>query len=329
MNRVHSSEEAPRSFTMAPCVVVERLEGKQRCCRAAAKPENDQGDCSRRNERSMKKRPNPATAHTQSRQRSAQTTSHSSALVRGRSTQFIANPCPWWQRPCPETRSHFCQFPNTSVSQGPAGWGRIQHVSQDMRLSRVYKANGLQRWRLGAFWLVHGGWLVPRLGTGQKCLKDTRYARHLEYIRWASKRQGTTWTTAQFNFTVGVRGSAIQTFWEYRLTKLWVNNAKTRDVIRWQAIRKTLELSGVILWQFHVATHTSPEWAPQPLSNIYMYVYIYIYIYIYTHIHTYTYICIYMYIYIYVSYVWCIRMVISKAPVECTHLHALQPRTPD
>jgi len=35
MNRVHSSEEAPCSFTMAPCVVVERLEGKQRCSRAA------------------------------------------------------------------------------------------------------------------------------------------------------------------------------------------------------------------------------------------------------------------------------------------------------
>jgi len=34
MNRVHSSEEAPRSFTMAPCVVVERLEGKQRWSRA-------------------------------------------------------------------------------------------------------------------------------------------------------------------------------------------------------------------------------------------------------------------------------------------------------
>ena len=30
-DRVHSSEEAPRSFTMAPCVFVERLEGKQRC----------------------------------------------------------------------------------------------------------------------------------------------------------------------------------------------------------------------------------------------------------------------------------------------------------
>jgi len=28
MNRVHSSGEAPHSFTMAPCVILERLEGK-------------------------------------------------------------------------------------------------------------------------------------------------------------------------------------------------------------------------------------------------------------------------------------------------------------
>ena len=35
MNRVHTSEGALRSFTMAPCVVVERLEEKQRCTRAA------------------------------------------------------------------------------------------------------------------------------------------------------------------------------------------------------------------------------------------------------------------------------------------------------
>jgi len=97
--------------------------------------------------------------------------------------------------------------------------------------------------------------------------KDTIYARHLEYIRWVSKRQGTTWTTAQYNFTVGVRGSAIEAAWEDRLTRLGVNNAKTRDVIRRQAIRKTLELSDVILQQFHVATHTSPEWAFQALSN--------------------------------------------------------------
>ena len=37
MNRVHSSGEAPRSFTKAPCVIVERLEGKQRCNRAVKK----------------------------------------------------------------------------------------------------------------------------------------------------------------------------------------------------------------------------------------------------------------------------------------------------
>jgi len=97
--------------------------------------------------------------------------------------------------------------------------------------------------------------------------KDTRYARHLEYISWTSRRQGTTWTTAQYNFTVGVRGSAIEAAWEDRLTKLGVNSAKTRDVIRRQAIRKTPQLSDVILRQFHVATHTSPKWALQALST--------------------------------------------------------------
>jgi len=35
MNRVHSSEEVAHSFTMAPCVVVERLEGEKLCSRAA------------------------------------------------------------------------------------------------------------------------------------------------------------------------------------------------------------------------------------------------------------------------------------------------------
>jgi len=81
MNRVNSSKEAPRSFTMAPCVVVERLEGKQRCTEPQyastqeSKPENDQGDCSRRNERSMKKRQTLHQPIMQSRQRGAQTTS--------------------------------------------------------------------------------------------------------------------------------------------------------------------------------------------------------------------------------------------------------------
>ena len=66
---------------------------------------------------------------------------------------------------------------------------------------------------------------------------------------------------------MGVGGSTIEAAWEDRLTKLGVNNSKTCDVIRRQAIRKTLELSNVILRQFHVAMHTSPEWALQALSN--------------------------------------------------------------
>ena len=74
-----------------------------------------------------------------------------------------------------------------------------------------------------------------------------------------SKRQGTTWTTAQYNFTVGVRGSAIEAAWEDRLTRLRVNNAKTHEVIRRQAIRKTLELSDVVLRHFHVATQRAPN----------------------------------------------------------------------
>jgi len=136
-----------------------------------------------------------------------------------------------------------------------------------MCLSRVHKANGLQRWSLGATRLLHRADWSLDWAQVKDLENDTRYACHLDYIKWASRRQGTTWTTAQYNFTVGVRGSAIETAWEDRLTKLGVNNAKTRDVIRRQAIRKTLELSDVILRKFHVATRTSPEWALQALSN--------------------------------------------------------------
>jgi capsid protein len=66
---------------------------------------------------------------------------------------------------------------------------------------------------------------------------------------------------------MGVLGSTIEAAWQDWLTKLGVNNAKTRDVIRQQAVKKTLELSDVILRQFHVATHTSPEWALHALSH--------------------------------------------------------------
>jgi len=115
-------------------------------------------------------------------------------------------------------------------------------------------------WYMGADWSLD--WAQDK-----DLEKDTRYVLHLEYIRWASRRQGTTWTAAQYNFIVGVRGSTIETAREDRLTKLGVNNAKTRDVTRRQAICKMLELSDIFLRQFHVALHTSPEWALQALSN--------------------------------------------------------------
>jgi len=81
MNTVHSSEEAPRSFTMTPCVVVEKLEGKQWCSRGFSKR-------ARRNpsprmikvtvhekRRVNEEQPTPASSTSRkSRQRGAQTT---------------------------------------------------------------------------------------------------------------------------------------------------------------------------------------------------------------------------------------------------------------
>jgi len=97
--------------------------------------------------------------------------------------------------------------------------------------------------------------------------KNTRYVRHLEFIWWLSKRLGVKWTAVQYNFTVGIRGSAIESAWEHRLTKLGIDKKESRVAIRKQAIRKTLELSDVMLRQFHVAIHTSPEWAQLALAD--------------------------------------------------------------
>jgi len=53
--------------------------------------------------------------------------------------------------------------------------------------------------------------------------KNARYARHLEFIFWLSRRKGDKWTTAQYNFTVSIKGSAIEEAWEDRLTRLGVD----------------------------------------------------------------------------------------------------------
>jgi len=52
----------------------------------------------------------PATAHHTISTAQRPDNICSSALVRGRSTQFMASPCRWPQRPSPETRLHFRHF---------------------------------------------------------------------------------------------------------------------------------------------------------------------------------------------------------------------------
>jgi len=91
-NRVHHSEEVPHSFTMAPCVVVKRLEGKQRCSRAAVGEHAgiQAREWSRwlftKKRKVNEKRPNPATAHHTITTARRPDNIRSSALVRGRST---------------------------------------------------------------------------------------------------------------------------------------------------------------------------------------------------------------------------------------------------
>jgi len=60
-------------------------------------------------------RPNPATAHHTITTARRPDNIRSSALVRGWSTQFMANPCRWPQRPSPETRLHFRHFRGLKV----------------------------------------------------------------------------------------------------------------------------------------------------------------------------------------------------------------------
>jgi len=90
---------------------------------------------------------------------------------------------------------------------------------KDFRFTRVCKTNGLERWSLRTARLVYRDRLVSRLGANEDLEKNTRYACHLEFVWWLSNRKGASWTTAQYNLTVGMRGSAIEKAWEDRLTK--------------------------------------------------------------------------------------------------------------
>jgi len=106
MNRVHSSEEAPRSFTMAPCVVVERLEGKQRCSRATVS--EHAGIQAREWSRWLFTKKREVNENDQTLQQPIH--NNNSAAPRQHPTHLhwcgadppLANPCRWPQRACPK-----------------------------------------------------------------------------------------------------------------------------------------------------------------------------------------------------------------------------------
>ena len=95
MNKVHSSEEAPRSFKMAPCVVVEKLEEKQRCSRATV---------------SEQEQPTPASSPSRNHD-SAAPRQHPLICTGAELIHPVdGRPSRWPQRRSPETRSQLCHF---------------------------------------------------------------------------------------------------------------------------------------------------------------------------------------------------------------------------
>jgi len=60
-------------------------------------------------------------------------------------------------------------------------------------------------WYTGADWSLN--WAQDK-----DLEKNTRYARHLEYIWLASRKKGVTWTTAQCNITVKSEAAHLRQF---------------------------------------------------------------------------------------------------------------------
>jgi len=121
-NRVYNSEEAPRSFTMAPCVVVERLEGKQRCSRApvgehaGARARTCTMWLFTRNERSAKSNQTPQQPITPSRQRAAQSTPAPLHWCGA----YSLGPSPTQAARCRgHPQNHFCHFRAFSITRQP------------------------------------------------------------------------------------------------------------------------------------------------------------------------------------------------------------------
>jgi len=110
----HDSGEAPCSFTMAPCVVVERLEGKQQCGRAPvgehAEVQAQDAECGCHEQQEVnEKRPKPRNSPLYNHDSTADNIC-SSILVRGRSIRSMARSGRQPRRPLPRKDSHFRHF---------------------------------------------------------------------------------------------------------------------------------------------------------------------------------------------------------------------------
>jgi len=116
-NRVHHSDEFLRSFTVAPCVVVEKLEGKQRFSRApVGRHAGRQSPRKTKVTVHVKRKVNEELGNQIPQQLSHH---HNSVaprqhplitLVLSRSAQFMAHPSCWSWRLFPKMRLHWCQF---------------------------------------------------------------------------------------------------------------------------------------------------------------------------------------------------------------------------
>jgi len=109
----------------------------------------------------MKKRPNLATAHTQSQQRSAQTTSLSSALVRGRSTRFYSQPMLLATETMPQNEVTFLPF-SRRLSISDSFSEKVDECCKDTFL---YKSTGVRPSGKVVVWLrVFAIFLIVILG---------------------------------------------------------------------------------------------------------------------------------------------------------------------
>ena len=101
-------------------------------------------------------------------------------------------------------------------------------------------------------------------------VKNLRYENHISFLEEYSKCKlgRLRWSCTQANFTVGVRGSIKNDDFDTRLAWLVIPEKKVRQVIAVRTVRKTLELSHVILSIFHLSIRTNPEWAKHAVSDM-------------------------------------------------------------